>query len=60
LKRVVVLAGPDEAIGDDKRVVRAADWLAAAEEKPAPERLVEPQALAAIVSPPAPPAGRKA
>ena len=49
LKRVVVLAKPDEAIGDDKRVVRAADWLAAAEGKAAPERPVEPQALAAIV-----------
>jgi long-chain acyl-CoA synthetase len=49
LKCVVVLAKPDEAIGDDPRVVRAADWLAAADGKAAPERPVEPQALAAIV-----------
>jgi long-chain acyl-CoA synthetase len=49
LKRVVVLAKPSEAIGDDPRVVRAADWLAAAEGKGAPERPVPPDALAAIV-----------
>ena len=43
LKRVVVLAKPDEELGDDRRAVRAADWLAAAEGKPALEPVVEPQ-----------------
>jgi len=49
LRRVVVYARPDEDLGGDKRVVRVSDWLAAADGKPAPERPVEPQALAAIV-----------
>ena len=49
LVRVVVFAKPDEKIDGDKRVVSASAWLAAAEGKPAPDRPVEPQALAAIV-----------
>jgi long-chain acyl-CoA synthetase len=49
LKRVVVYAAPDEDLGADPRAMRAPDWLAAAQGKPAPERPVAPQALAAIV-----------
>jgi len=49
LRRIVVYAEPDEDLGDDPRVVRAAAWLAAAEGKLAPERPVAPHTLAAIV-----------
>ena len=49
LKRVVVLARPDEDLGGDPRAVRGAQWLAAAAGKPAAARPVDPQSLAAIV-----------